>query len=226
MTRYRDVVQCWLSAAEDLLEEGRFTEDDVETVRKAWAAVMPTAQVSFGSYEPGTQVTLVGAGAWDPETVKTVAEDGTVTLQVPASAAPGTALYFRIGDDLYHAKGTAATGIEILSETNGLAGLRPQAMAIAAITPDPDEGKVLLVATVDGGDQKVAPSSAAPTVSDLVRVRWASALGPDPAESGGFEFCQYSLPYADDETGEQVPDTYNLLLNPPTNPAVFYWLEW
>ena len=49
---------------------------------------------------------------------------------------------------------------------------------------------------------------------------------PDPAETGEFEFGQYSLPYPDDETGWQVSDTYNLSLKTPTNPAVFYWLEW
>jgi Zn-dependent metalloprotease len=233
MTRYRDVVECWLSAAEDLLEEGLFAEEDAETVRKAWAAVMPVSKVRFGSYEPGSQVVLVGAGAWDPESVKTVADDGTVELQVPAEATENVRLFFRIGDDLYRADGGdgGTAGITVAAETNALRDIRPQEgeMALAGIETDPESGYLLLVATVTGGDRPVSDAWLAPKLSELVRLRWTpdpEAMGKYDAACGEFEFRQFAAPYLDEETEEPVPDTYNLLLKAPTNAAAFFWLAW
>ena len=229
-TRYREVVQCWLSAAEDLLEEGRFTADDVETVRKAWAAVMPAETIRVGGLEPGTQVTLVGAGAWDPETVKTVADDGTVAVQVPAAGMTGAELYFRIRDDLYIASGDDNDpGITIYRYSGALSGLRPREgeMRITRITHDPADGKTLLVATIADGDLPIVTNSPlSAKVFELVRLRWTSALGNASAATGEYEFRQHAVPYVDAETGKPISDTYKLSLKAPTNPAVFFWLEW
>ena len=229
LTRYREVVQCWLSAAEDLLEEGRFTTTDVDTIRKAWAAVMPAETIRIGGFEPATQVTLVGAGAWDPETVKTVDGDGTVAVQVPAAGMAGAELYFRIGDDLYIASGDDNDpGITIFRHSGALSGLRPREgdMRITQITTFPADGDAVLVATVEGGDRAVTDSPLSPKVSDLVRLRWTSALGSDSAATGEYEFRLHALPYVDPGTGQAVTNTYKIPLHAPTNAAVFFWLEW
>ena len=257
-TNYREVQQCWLSAAQDLCEENELDGLDWETcesaIKSAWAAVMPPFEElkipmededdAEAGFSPGDEVTLIGLLDWDTNVVHTVDNDGNITVNVPVDMGGNSYKPFRVTDGkgknkLYViAYDLASDDIVCRDCSDFLPNSAPE-FEITGIELDPGDGEIKLTVefTGDDGEDTIQLSLADERfsnikVSDFLRLRQS----PDPTfpadKSTDVNVASCKQPYEDEETEEEVPNKYDIILDLPKDdkgniaPSGFYRLEW
>ena len=244
-TNYREVRQCWMSAAMDLCEAGEIDEADMEVVRRAWAAVMPFTSMSVSvagdggdGFVAGDEVAVIGMLDWDTNVTHTVGEGNCITVDVPVNLKAGKA--FRVTDCAGKSKlFLIARGNEGEPDVIDISARLPDSPPTFQVTEvelDNEDGEVRLALEFGGeGDSEIPLVDmrvADMHVSDFLRLRGCSDLSFDAEKSMEIDVSKVKLPYTDEETEEQVPNKYNLILDIPRgseggfSPSGFYKLEW